>query len=573
MLIFEKESLKQEDNSTSSNSENDFKELDIEIDKVIRGETSFEEEKHNKNSGDQSPLHKKEPKKNHRKNYNNNFKENIKGLKIKNILKQTCQTQKENPAFVEQNKKNFILYLINSDRTLLNNIKYANSINNCFNINNNININNYNSYFTNINQNNEKNSFHMNNGSNMNYLNNNNYLNELILYLYNQKINNCIDNNNKLKSCTYSNVNTTMNVNNISLLNVFNNQLNDFELQKMQENNMNQNIMTNLNISNNNYINKNTINRNGINSIYNINNNNENLLPIQIRMKLINNNLNEFNQNLLLLNSLKNNNNLNLMNSQPQIGFNLHNIHNINNANDEMQSNSLQSLQSKLINLNKSKERLNYINSNNSTYKRKGNQKPDVDVNKNIINLMDIFLCRDLRTTLMIKNIPNKYTISSFLEEINTYFKFTYDIFYLPIDYVNKCNLGFAFINFVEPFHIILFYELYRGKKWKKFNSDKICELLYAKFQGKKELISHFEKGKVLSFESEEKRPLILATPNPLPKINLPLCFFDLFIKIYPHISYEIKDFENVKKNNNGKNGHHSPVTPIFSINGNFYKN
>ena len=79
----------------------------------------------------------------------------------------------------------------------------------------------------------------------------------------------------------------------------------------------------------------------------------------------------------------------------------------------------------------------------------------------------------------MIKNIPNKYTISSFLAEINVNFKNTYDIFYLPIDYVNKCNLGFAFINFVEPFHIILFYELYRGKKWKKFNSDKICELLY----------------------------------------------------------------------------------------------
>ena len=186
---------------------------------------------------------------------------------------------------------------------------------------------------------------------------------------------------------------------------------------------------------------------------------------------------------------------------------------------------------------------------------------------------MDIFLCKDLRTTLMIKNIPNKYTISSFLEEINTYFKNTYDIFYLPIDYVNKCNLGFAFINFVEPFHIILFHELYSGKKWKKFNSNKICELLYAKFQGKKELIGHFEKGKVLSFESEEKRPLILATPNPLPKINLPYCFFDLFIKIYPHISYEIKDCKIVKKRDYGKNKYYSQLFTIFSINGNFNMN
>jgi hypothetical protein len=106
MLIFEKESLKQEDNSTSSNSENDFKELDIEIDKVIRGETSFEEEKHNENSDDQSPVHKKETKKTHRKKNNNNFKESNKELNKKNILKQKHQTQNENPVFFGKNKKN-----------------------------------------------------------------------------------------------------------------------------------------------------------------------------------------------------------------------------------------------------------------------------------------------------------------------------------------------------------------------------------------------------------------------------------------------------------------------------------
>ena len=50
MIDIEKEGQKQDDNSTNSNSENDFKELDNEIDKVVRGETSFEEEKLNDNS-------------------------------------------------------------------------------------------------------------------------------------------------------------------------------------------------------------------------------------------------------------------------------------------------------------------------------------------------------------------------------------------------------------------------------------------------------------------------------------------------------------------------------------------
>jgi hypothetical protein len=74
----------------------------------------------------------------------------------------------------------------------------------------------------------------------------------------------------------------------------------------------------------------------------------------------------------------------------------------------------------------------------------------------------------------MIRHIPNKYTISFFLEEIDSEFKNKYDLLYLPIDYENKCNLGFAFINFTDPMHLILFYDRHRGKKWLKFKSDKV---------------------------------------------------------------------------------------------------
>ncbi len=123
----------------------------------------------------------------------------------------------------------------------------------------------------------------------------------------------------------------------------------------------------------------------------------------------------------------------------------------------------------------------------------------------------------------MIRHIPNKYNLGTMIEDFNLEFKGKFDVFYLPIDYVNNCNLGFAFINFVDSMHILQFYDIFRGKKWRRFNSEKICELAYAKFQGKKELIAHFEKGSVMHFESEEKKPLILATPNPLPAVEIPL--------------------------------------------------
>ena len=45
----------------------------------------------------------------------------------------------------------------------------------------------------------------------------------------------------------------------------------------------------------------------------------------------------------------------------------------------------------------------------------------------------------DSRTTLMIKNIPNKYTSKMLLAAIDENHKGTYDFIYLPIDFKNKC--------------------------------------------------------------------------------------------------------------------------------------
>ncbi|KAE7996292.1 hypothetical protein FH972_001025 [Carpinus fangiana] len=66
----------------------------------------------------------------------------------------------------------------------------------------------------------------------------------------------------------------------------------------------------------------------------------------------------------------------------------------------------------------------------------------------------------DTRTTLMIKNIPNKYTSKMLLAAIDENHRGTYDFLYLPIDFKNKCNVGYAFINMLSPSHIIPFYEV-----------------------------------------------------------------------------------------------------------------
>lgn len=67
------------------------------------------------------------------------------------------------------------------------------------------------------------------------------------------------------------------------------------------------------------------------------------------------------------------------------------------------------------------------------------------------------------------------------LQTIDRYQKDQYDFFYLPIDFKNRCNMGYAFINFIDSTYIFDFYTKFNGLGWEKFNSDKICQITYGR--------------------------------------------------------------------------------------------
>ncbi|KAJ7298833.1 hypothetical protein O6H91_18G069500 [Diphasiastrum complanatum] len=120
----------------------------------------------------------------------------------------------------------------------------------------------------------------------------------------------------------------------------------------------------------------------------------------------------------------------------------------------------------------------------------------------------------DPRTTLMIKNIPNKYTAKMLLAAIDEHHRGSYDFIYLPIDFKNKCNVGYAFINMIDPFRIVPFYEAFHGKKWEKFNSEKVASLAYGRIQGKAALIAHFQNSSLMN-EDKRCRPILFHTEGP----------------------------------------------------------
>lgn len=113
----------------------------------------------------------------------------------------------------------------------------------------------------------------------------------------------------------------------------------------------------------------------------------------------------------------------------------------------------------------------------------------------NRINLQNIKEKKDGRTTVMIKNIPNRFEFKQIRQLLEPNFHLMYDIICMPNDKNTKKNYGFAFINFVDVECVAKFFEQMNGKEWENTNSPKICEVLYSKIQGKCNLIHHYRKA------------------------------------------------------------------------------
>ena len=139
----------------------------------------------------------------------------------------------------------------------------------------------------------------------------------------------------------------------------------------------------------------------------------------------------------------------------------------------------------------------------------------------------------------MIRHIPNKYSCQNILEEINIVCKDKYDFFYLPIDFENNCNSGYAFINFIDPLHIVYFYDIFKSRKWLRYNPYKECYLTFAKYQGRQELTSNIEKN--LGKNEDKKRKSIIFEIKNSSKIVLFKKILLCFIREYrPELFNEI---------------------------------
>ncbi|KAI3547220.1 RNA recognition domain-containing protein 2 [Colletotrichum abscissum] len=172
--------------------------------------------------------------------------------------------------------------------------------------------------------------------------------------------------------------------------------------------------------------------------------------------------------------------------------------------------------------------RQNAARVNRSPYYNVASHHNHVDVNRIRegtdvrTTVSDVLVLLDTQTDnaeIMLRNIPNKVDQAMLKRIVDESSWGKYDFMYLRIDFANDCNVGYAFINFVDPLDIIDFVNTRGNQRWNCFKSDKVAEISYATIQGKDCLVQKFRNSSVM-LEATHYRPKLFYTCNgPVPEL------------------------------------------------------
>ena len=166
------------------------------------------------------------------------------------------------------------------------------------------------------------------------------------------------------------------------------------------------------------------------------------------------------------------------------------------------------------------------------------------------INIINIISGLNTKTMLEINNIPKKYNLCNFKEELNNNGfkdKFNYLIFELTDRYIDNdinesknVNYDFdedkkcyrkAFINFTDPLHIIIFYELYQNKFF-AIKGEKSINIYYSDHKAGRK-INLIDEIKNNNINNNNKKMYMNKVV-----IDIPLKYLDIYKKYKPNDHY-----------------------------------
>lgn len=143
--------------------------------------------------------------------------------------------------------------------------------------------------------------------------------------------------------------------------------------------------------------------------------------------------------------------------------------------------------------------------------------QPGSSGNAQNIDPQRIYAGLDVRTTIMLRNLPNSMTWRDVQELLDAVCEGRYDFIYVRIDFSRNTNVGYAFVNFTDPEQIIHFFREYMGREWPfkdagyRGGKSRTAELSYAQIQGLDGLKEKFRNSSVMD-EYPDYRPKLFYT-------------------------------------------------------------
>jgi len=117
-------------------------------------------------------------------------------------------------------------------------------------------------------------------------------------------------------------------------------------------------------------------------------------------------------------------------------------------------------------------------------------------------------------TTLMIRNIPNRYTQRELITELEDLgFAGSFNFLYLPLDKGTMANVGYAFVNFLESCwaeRCMAVFHDYCFRRHRR-HSRKVAAVSVAHIQGLEANLAHYESAAVNTAKLKQRRPLVVA--------------------------------------------------------------
>jgi len=133
--------------------------------------------------------------------------------------------------------------------------------------------------------------------------------------------------------------------------------------------------------------------------------------------------------------------------------------------------------------------------------------RPRRDDTYNTVDVNRILAGLDVRTTIMLRNIPPQNTVDDVKFIIDSVIPRGYDFMYLRMDFATGKNIGYMFINVFSAESIVKIVVELAGRRWGP-NTHRTVALSYATIQGKDCLVEKFRNSSVMD-EPAVHRPHI----------------------------------------------------------------